>query len=78
MSVSNAEAFASGRFHFTPLSRAAQDGAFTASLSIRRGSGMQRHDRVYTFVRRFTTRDGALRYAADQGRVWLANPLAFG
>ena len=78
MSVSTAAAFASGRFHLTPLSRTAQDGVITAGLSIRRGSGMQTHDRVYTFVRRFTCRDSALRYAAAQARAWVANPLAFG
>ncbi|WOP14983.1 hypothetical protein [Ottowia sp. SB7-C50] len=78
MSHSNAEALACGKFHLTPLSRSAQDGAFTAGLSIRRGRGMQTHDRVYTFVRRFTCRDSALRYAAAQARAWVANPLAFG
>ena len=78
MSVSTAAAFASGRFHLTPLSRTAQDGVITAGLSIRRGSGMQTHDRVYTFARRFVCRDSALRYAVAQARAWLANPRAFG
>ena len=78
MSVSPAAAFASGRFHLTPLSRTAHDGAITAGLSVRRGSGMQTHDRVYTFARRFACRDSALRYAAEQGRAWLVDPRAFG
>jgi hypothetical protein len=78
MSVSSAEASTSGKFHLTPLSRVAQDGGFTAGLSIRRGRGMQTHDRVYTFVRRFACRDSALRYAAAQAQAWLVNPLAFG
>ncbi|NZA02457.1 hypothetical protein H0I39_13050 [Ottowia beijingensis] len=51
---------------------------FTACLSIRRGSGMQTHDRVYTFARQFASRDSALRYAVAQARAWLANPRAFG
>lgn len=78
MSVSTAAAFASGRFHLTPLCRTAQDGDILAGLSIRRGRGMQTHDRVYTFARRFACRDSALRYAVEQGRAWLADPLAFG
>ena len=78
MSVSPAAAFASGRFHLTPLSRTAHDGAITAGLSVRRGSGMQTHARIYTFARRFACRDSALRYAAEQGRAWLADPRAFG
>ena len=78
MSISVAAAFASGKFRFTPWSRVAADGGFTACLSIRRGSGMQTHDRVYTFVRRFACRDSALRYAAAQAQAWLVNPLAFG
>ena len=78
MSVSPAAAFASGRFHLTPLSRTAHDGAITAGLSVRRGSGMQTHDRVYTFARQFASRDSALRYAVAQARAWLANPRAFG
>ena len=78
MTVSVAAAFASGKFHFTPWSRVAADGAFTACLSIRRGRGMQTHDRVYTFARRFASADSALRYAAAQARAWLANPRAFG
>ena len=78
MSMSVAAAFASGKFRFTPWSRVAADGGFTACLSIRRGSGMQTHDRVYTFARQFASRDSALRYAVAQARAWLANPRAFG
>ncbi len=78
MSVISAGAVACGPFHFTPLSRIAQDGGFTAGLSVRRGRGMQTHDRVYTFVRRFACRDSALRYAATQAQAWLVNPRAFG
>jgi hypothetical protein len=66
-----------GKFLITPLSRLAKEGAFTASLSIRRGQGRQTHDCVYTFKPQFATRDGALSYAAAQGRDWLINPTAF-
>lgn len=60
----------------TPMTRGAQDGTFTASLSIRRGSGTQTHDRIYTFTPEFATSDCALHYAAEQGQCWLHNPMA--
>jgi hypothetical protein len=69
--------FSAGKFLITPLSRLVQGGAFTASLSIRRGQGRQTHDRIYTFKPEFATRDSALMYAAAQGRDWLVNPTAF-
>ncbi len=52
-------------------------GRFTASLSIRRGQGSQTQDSVYTFKPEFANRDSALAYAAQQGRDWLNNSLAF-
>lgn len=72
-----AGSFNAGKFLITPLSRLVKEGAFSASLSIRRGQGRQTHDRIYTFKPEFATRDGALSYAAAQGRDWLKNPAAF-
>lgn len=66
--------FTVGKFLITPLTRSAQAGRFVASLSIRRGTGSQTHDRVYTFKPEFPTQDSALTYAAAQGRYWLLNP----
>lgn len=72
-----AGSFSAGKFLITPLSRLVKEGAFSASLSIRRGQGRQTHDCIYTFKPEFATRDCALRYAAAQGRDWLVNPAAF-
>ena len=69
--------FTVGKFLFTPLTRCVRSGRFTATLSIRRGQGSQTHDRIYTFQPEFANRDSALAYAAQQGRDWLANPMAF-
>lgn len=77
MSPNQATPFTAGKFLITPLSRDVRDGAFAASLSVRRGRGSQTHDRVYNFKPEFTTRDSALMYAAVQGRYWLINPMAF-
>ena len=64
-------------FLITPMTRVLKCGAFSASLSVRRGRGTQTHDRVYTFSPQFACRDTALMYAAEQGRNWLINPAAF-
>jgi hypothetical protein len=66
--------FSVGQFLITPLTRSVQTGRFLASLSIRRGTGSQTHDRVYTFKPEFPNQDSALTYAAAQGRYWLLNP----
>ena len=63
-----------GKYLITPITRTATTGAYTASLSIRRGQGTQTHDRVYTFKPEFDNKDSALMYAAAQGRYWLLNP----
>lgn len=68
--------FTVGKFLITPLIRSKNTGRFSAALSIRRGRGTQTHDRVYTFKPEFTSRDGALVYAAAQGRYWMLNPAS--
>lgn len=76
MSFDSTHPFAAGEFTITPLSRSHGTGHHTAVLSIRRGKGTQTHDRVYTFKPEFKTQDGALMYAAAQGRHWLVNPAS--
>lgn len=76
MSLSTTHPFALGQFQITPLSRVHEAGHHTALLSVRRGTGSQTHDRIYTFKPEFKTQDSALMYAAVQGRYWLLNPAA--
>ncbi|MEY5098307.1 MAG: hypothetical protein RJA36_1026 [Pseudomonadota bacterium] len=61
-----AKTFPVGRFLVSPSARITESGDFTASLSIRSGRGSASHDRVFRFVPRFATREGALRYATSQ------------
>jgi hypothetical protein len=77
MSIQESKPFTAGKFLITPLTRTIKNGLFTASLSIRRGRGTQTNDRVYSFKPEFDSRENALMYAADQGRNWLINPMAF-
>ena len=56
---------------FSPLTRLLDDGAYSASVSIRSGRGQASSDRVLRLIGRFTTADGALRHAAAQGRAWV-------
>ena len=77
MSIVQAKPFTVGKFLITPLTRAVENGLFTASLSIRRGQGTQTHDHIYSFKPEFDSLEGALMYAAAQGKYWLINPMAF-
>ena len=76
MSLNSNLPFSAGKFLITPLTRSNAAGRFVASLSIRRGKGTQTHDRIYTFKPEFNSKDGALTYAAAQGRYWLLNPAS--
>ena len=60
-----------GRYVVSPLTRRLDDGAYSASVSIRSGRGQASSDRVLRLIGRFTTADGALRHAAAQGRAWV-------
>ena len=60
-----------GRYVVSPLTRLLDDGAYSASVSIRSGRGQASSDRVLRLIGRFTTADGALRHAAAQGRAWV-------
>ncbi|MFM8609434.1 MAG: hypothetical protein ACKOCJ_03080 [Burkholderiaceae bacterium] len=60
-----------GNHLISPLSRQDETGHHRASVSIRSGRGSTSHDRVMRFAPCFDSRDGALRYAAEQGLLWL-------
>lgn len=60
-----------GKHLISPLSRVDDAGLHCASVSIRSGQGSASHDRVLRFVPRFESRDSALRYATEQGLLWL-------
>ena len=63
--------FSLGRYVVSPLTRLLDDGAYSASVSIRSGRGQASSDRVLRLLGRFTTADGALIHAAAQGRAWV-------
>ena len=63
--------FSVGRYVVSPLTRRLDDGAYSASVSIRSGRGQASSDRVLRLLGRFTTADGALLHAAAQGRAWV-------
>ncbi|PZP27425.1 MAG: hypothetical protein DI603_21775 [Roseateles depolymerans] len=59
-----------GRFTVSPMTQTDADGQFVASVSIRSGKGTATTDRVWRFVQRFTSRESALSYAANEGVAW--------
>lgn len=63
--------FSIGKFLISPLVKQTSTGNYSAAVSIRSGRGSGTHDRVMRFVPSFATREGALHYAAAQGRSWL-------
>jgi hypothetical protein len=76
MTTLHAQAFTVGKYLLTPLSRIADSGRFTASLSVRSGQGRGTHDRIYTFMPEFATRENALIHASAQARAWLCQAPA--
>jgi hypothetical protein len=67
--------FSVGKYLVSPLTRLTDGGSYAASVSIRSGKGQATHDRVLRFPARFPTREGARRYAAEQGLGWLGGHL---
>lgn len=61
-----------GRCRLAPLSRRLDDGAFSASVSIRRGQGSASTDRVVRLAPRFACEGDAMDYARLQATAWLA------
>jgi hypothetical protein len=63
--------FSVGKYLVSPMTRLTGEGDYAASLSIRSGRGSGTHDRVFRFVPRFATPEGARTYAIEQGVSWL-------
>ena len=61
--------FSMGKFLVSPLSRITESGDYAPSISIRSGRGAATHDRIFRLEPRFATTQGALDYAASQGRA---------
>ena len=64
--------FSLGRYVVSPLTRLLDDGAYSASVSIRSGRGSASTDRVMRFKDLFESADAAHRYAHEQGLIWVA------
>jgi hypothetical protein len=71
MTTIREKTFSVGKYLVSPLTRLTDTGFFAPSVSIRSGKGQATHDRVLRFDVRFPTREGARRYAAQQGLSWL-------
>ncbi|MBX9959704.1 MAG: hypothetical protein K2Y15_06160 [Burkholderiaceae bacterium] len=71
MNTTLEKAFSVGKYLVSPLIRTTDTGRYQASVSIRSGSGRGTHDRVFRFVPEFSTREGALQYAINEGCSWL-------
>jgi hypothetical protein len=63
-----------GRYLVSPLTRMTDAGAYVAAVSIRSGRGSGTQDRVFRFIPQFSTREGARRYAVEQGMNWIRSP----
>ena len=66
--------FSVGKYLVSPLTHRTDAGGYAASVSIRSGSGSGTHDRVFRFLPLFRTREGARRYAEEQGLRWIQQP----
>lgn len=60
-----------GKYLISPLTRMLDDGRYTASVSIRSGSGRGTHDRVMRFVPLFSDHAAAALYATSEGMRWV-------
>jgi hypothetical protein len=56
-----------GKYVVSPLVTVTDTGRYAASVAISSGRGRATHHRVLRFVPRFSTRDGARRYAVEHG-----------
>lgn len=71
MNTTLEKAYSVGKYLVSPLTRTTESGLYTASVSIRSGSGSGTSDRVFRFVPEFATRESALQYAMAEGHRWL-------
>lgn len=61
-----------GRYTVTPLVKQLEDGRYAASVSVRSGRGSGMHDRVLRFTELFGNAGAAMRYATEQGLLWIS------
>lgn len=66
------QAFSTGKYLVSPMTRMNDSGLYTALVSIRNGS----HDRVFRFTPQFASSEDAVRYAIDEARIWLRQRMA--
>lgn len=74
MTTTREKTFSVGKYLVSPLTHLTDAGRHTASVSIRSGRGSSTCDRVFRFAACFATREGARRYAIEQGIRWLQQP----
>jgi len=67
MTTTHETAIVVGQFVVSPLVTVTDSGRYAASVAISNGRGRATHHRVLRFVPRFSTRDGARRYAVEHG-----------
>ncbi len=60
-----------GKYLVSPLTKRRPDRQFSASVSIRSGTGSQTHDRVLRLTPTFGNSEEAAQFALDQGIAWL-------
>ncbi|MBI5268123.1 MAG: hypothetical protein HY856_00435 [Burkholderiales bacterium] len=75
MTTTREKTFSVGKYLVSPLTRPDGAGRFTASVSIRSGTGTGTHDRLFRFIGDFPTRKAACRYASEQGALMLHHAL---
>jgi hypothetical protein len=74
MTTIREKTFSVGKYLVSPLTHRIDAGGYAASVSIRSGRGSATHDRVFRFSPLFHTREGARRYAEEQGLLWIHRP----
>lgn len=60
-----------GKYLVSPMVRPADGGEFSASVSVKSGSGRGTHDRVLRLIGRFRTQETAQRHALAEGLNYL-------
>ncbi|MES2978380.1 MAG: hypothetical protein V4731_08160 [Pseudomonadota bacterium] len=60
-----------GKYLVSPASCEREDGAFSASVSIRSGKGSATHDRVMRFSNLFDSGAAAVGFATDHAMAWI-------
>jgi len=69
--ISNNNSVSIGKYRVSALSKRLDDGAYSASVSIRSGHGSASTDRVMRFIPQFESESAAQSYAHAQGLIWV-------